>query len=204
MSKPIKTGIDVSYANGKIDWSKVKAAGIQFAIIRCGFGSDLTSQDDTQFASNVAGCTANGIPYGIYLYSYATQATGTTSIASEIKHAKRLIKGKKPFCVYIDMEDEKIRPLGRATLTKFAIRFCDAIKNAGYKAGVYANLDWFKNLLNGPTIFKQGYSIWVAQYAKNCDYTATDYDMWQYTSKGKCSGISKNVDKNYMYHDITK
>ena len=88
-------GIDVSYAQGKIDWKKVKDAGIQFALIRCGFGNDLKSQDDKQFEANVKGCEENGIPWGLYLYSYAIDLKAE----SEVQHVLRLLKGKVPYPV---------------------------------------------------------------------------------------------------------
>lgn len=199
-----KVGIDVSNHNGVINWAQVKAAGISYAILRVGYGDNYTSQDDTQFANNVAGCIANNIPYAVYLYSYATNLTGSSaSIDSEIAHTKRLISGLNPFCVYIDMEDSSTQYLGKTTLTNFAIRFCDSMNASGYKAGVYANTYWMNNYLNSTTLYNKGYSIWVAQYNTTCTYTATPYDMWQYTSSGSCSGITTSVDKNYMYNDIT-
>ncbi|KOA19315.1 autolytic lysozyme [Clostridium homopropionicum DSM 5847] len=199
-----KVGIDVSNHNGVINWDQVKASGISYAILRVGFGDNYTSQDDTQFANNVAGCIANNIPYAVYLYSYATNLTGSSaSIDSEIAHVKRLISGKNPFAVYIDMEDSSTVYLGKTTLTSFATRFCDSMIASGYKAGVYANTYWFNNNLDATTLFNKGYSIWVAEYNTTCNYTKTPYDMWQYTSSGSVPGISTSVDKNYMYNDIT-
>lgn len=196
-------GIDVSSHNGTINWAQVKAAGIGYAIIRAGYGDNVTSQDDTQFLNNVNGCIANGIPYAVYLYSYATNLTGTSaSIDSEIAHVKRLISGKNPFAVYIDMEDSSTQYLGKATLTSFATRFCDSMIASGYKAGVYANKNWFTNYLDASALYNKGYSIWVAEYNSTCTYTTTPYDMWQYTSSGSVSGISTSVDKDYMYNDI--
>ena len=97
------SGIDVSKHNGKVDWPTAKAAGLNFAMIRCGYGSDMASQDDQQWERNVKECDRLGIPWGAYLYSYALNANDAKS---ELQHALRLLKGKKPtYPVFIDMED---------------------------------------------------------------------------------------------------
>ena len=83
-------GVDISYANGNIDLSKVKKAGYNWVMIRCGFGSDITKQDDSRFESNVKKAEALGMPWGVYLYSYATNKS---EALSEVKHIKRLLKG---------------------------------------------------------------------------------------------------------------
>ena len=98
--------IDVSEHNGTINWEAVKAAGIQGAIIRCGYGMDMTSQDDKQWSRNVSECERLGIPYGVYLYSYADNAD---KARSEAQHVLRLIKGRKlSFPVYYDLEQAGI------------------------------------------------------------------------------------------------
>ena len=106
-------GIDVSEHQGKIDWAKVKADGVTFAIIRCGYGSDYTSQDDDYFLENVRGAQANGIPFGVYLYSYATKATGAApSAQSEAAHVLRQLKAaglspsKLALPVFYDLEED--------------------------------------------------------------------------------------------------
>ena len=191
-------GIDVSNHQGTIDWAKVKPA-VDFAILRCGYGRDLKGQDDTQFTRNMTECEKRGIPYGVYLYSYATSVE---RIDSEVAHTLRLIKGHKPFCVYIDMEDSSTISLGKANLTAFAKRFCEAVKAKGYKPGVYANQNWFQTYLDVAALSKAGYSIWCAKYSENKPNIAAKYDIWQYSSKGKVAGIGGNVDMNYMYNDI--
>ena len=104
----VKKGIDVSFWNGTIDWEKVKADGIDFAIIRCGYGMDYASQDDTQWERNVSECERLGIPYGVYLYSYAN---ATTNASSEADHVLRLLQGHNPtYPVYYDLEDDMVPP----------------------------------------------------------------------------------------------
>ena len=197
-------GIDISSHQGIINWSKVKGQ-IDFAIIRLGYGDNIASQDDKQFRNNVNGCIANNIPFGVYIYSYAKNLTGNESIKSEVEHCKRLLGaiGKKPFCVYIDMEDEKYQNnLGKTTLTNFAIEFCKEITSAGYKAGVYANQNWFQNYLNPSTIASHGYSIWVAKYSDSKPNISSNYDIWQYSDRGRVNGIDGNVDMDTMVSNI--
>lgn len=191
-------GIDISTHQGNINWEAVKSQ-VDFAIIRCGYGDNIASQDDKQYTRNISECERLGIPYGVYLYSYALSAN---QIQSEIQHTLRLIQGHKPFCVYIDMEDNSTVKLGKGTLTQFAITYCDAIKAAGYKAGVYANQNWFRNYLDVKNLYDRGYSIWVAKYSSNKPDIASPYDIWQNASNGKVNGISGNVDMNIMYNDI--
>lgn len=191
-------GIDVSKHQGVIDWDKVKPQ-VDFAIIRCGYGSDIASQDDIKFKANVDACHRLDIPYGIYLYSYAdTEA----ELASEIKHTLRLIKDTTPFCVYFDMEDVSTTKLGKAKLTQFGLTFCKAMVDAGYKAGIYANQYWFRTYLDPQAFASAGYSVWCAKYSTSEPDISAAYDIWQYSSSGRVDGIAGNVDMNYMYKDI--
>ena len=196
-------GIDVSSHNGDINWSEVKNQ-IDFAIIRLGYGDNVESQDDRYFIKNAESCITNNIPFGVYIYSYALNLGGSESIQSEIDHTKRLLSkiSKKPFCVYIDMEDDKTIKLGKMMLTNFALEYCKQITQAGYKAGVYANENWFKNYLNCSTIASYGYSIWCAKYSSYKPVISSNYDIWQYSDKGKMEGIFGDVDMNYMLKDI--
>ena len=200
----MKKGIDVSSHQGTINWGKVKQTGIEFAIIRLGYGDNIERQDDTQFLNNVNGCIANNIPFGVYLYSYATNLTGNASIQSEIEHCKRQLDkiSKKPFCVYIDMEDASTEKLGKDRLTYFAEEFCEKIKDMGYKAGVYANQYWFNTFLNVSKIASFGNSIWCAKYSDTKPNISSNYDIWQYSSTGRVDGINGNVDMNYMYANL--
>ena len=94
-------GIDVSYCNGRVDWNKAKAAGLQFAILQLGYGSDDTSQDDVQFNRNVKECERLHIPWGGYLYSYAMNESAAYS---ELNHALRLVKNHHPsYPIFIDL-----------------------------------------------------------------------------------------------------
>ena len=185
-----KKGIDVSEHNRNIDWEKVKAAGIDYAIIRCGYGDNYDNQDDKQWLRNVSECERLGIPYGVYIYSYARN---TDMASSEAQHVLRLISGHKlSYPVYFDMEDNST--LG-SDFGAIAQTFCSTIQNAGYAVGVYANLNWWNKYLTD-TRFEQWHR-WVAQYNIQCDYTGT-YAMWQYSSKELVDGIDGPVDMNYL------
>lgn len=194
----IYKGIDVSKHQGAIDWQKVKPQ-IDFAIIRCGYGNDIASQDDEQFAENVNAVINLNIPFGVYLYSYADT---DEKLQSEIRHALRLISNLKPFCVYFDMEDASITKLGKEKLTEYGITFCKAMTDAGHKAGIYANQNWYRNYLDIKQFEDRGYSIWCAKYSDTEPDIAARYDIWQYSSKGAVDGIEGNVDMNRMYVDL--
>lgn len=195
-------GIDVSKHQGFINWPKVKDS-INFAIIHMGYGDDIASQDDDTFLSNARACIANNIPFGVYLYSYAKNLSGTESIASEVNHCLRLLSklSQKPFCVYLDMEDSSTTYLKKIMLTNFALEFCKEITKAGYKSGIYANENWFKNYLNCSTIASYGYSIWCAKYSSQAPQITSNYDLWQYSDSGRVEGINGFVDTNYLYNE---
>ena len=124
-------GIDVSFAQGRIDWDKLKG-NIDFAILRCGFGNNQADQDDVQWARNVAECNRLGIPWGAYLYSYAESAADA---GSEAAHVLRLIKGLKPaYPVYIDMEHDAAFK-SRALSTAICKIFCDTVSPPGIPPG---------------------------------------------------------------------
>lgn len=194
-------GIDVSSFQGNIDWTKVKGAGYQFAIIRLGIGDNVTSQDDKKLKEYVKGCQDNGIPYGFYLVSYAKRLTGDESVNSEIEHTERLIQGTKPFCIFYDMEIADTISLGKETLTNFAITYCKYFKNLGYQVGVYANKNWFTNYLDYNKLKSNGYKIWLANY--RVDKPGLDCDIWQYSDKGNVEGINTNsTDLDIMYSNL--
>ncbi len=190
----MKKIIDVSYHNGNIDWVKVKQSDEIFgAIIRCGYGDDLTSQDDKKFTANVEGCLKNNIPFGVYIYSYATT---TKQAESEARHALRLCekyKNKMAFPIYYDIE-EKGTEKGA---TERARIFANILTAKGYKVGIYASLYWWNNYLKG----LNEYSKWVARYS-NIKPPINNMDIWQYTSCGKVSGIMGKVDFNYLYKEF--
>ena len=185
-----KKVIDVSYHNGVIDWAKVKADGVEGAIIRCGFGDNITSQDDERFKRNADECTRLGIPFGVYIYSYAKTVA---QAESEAQHVLRLISGYKlSYPVYLDLEQAGTE----SGAIERANKFGDIIEAASYWCGVYANKNWWDNYLAGLTRFTR----WVARY--NSELGMDNVDIWQYTSGGTVAGISGNVDMNHCYRDF--
>ena len=194
--KILSNGIDVSYANGYLDWEKIKGQ-IDWAIIRVGYGSDYTNQDDSQYRHNIESCEKLGIPYGVYLYSYADTVV---KAKSEAAHAIRLLKGYKPAMpLYYDLEENKIAQLGNEKILSIARTFCDAVTKAGYVFGVYANLNWWNNYLTDA--WYNNYSRWLAQYNAVCTYKGK-YDIWQYTSTGRLEGVPGKFDRNHCYRNF--
>ena len=198
-----KTVIDVSYAQGKIDWDKVKGQ-IDGVIIRCGYGSDITSQDDNQWARNIKEVERLGIPYGVYLYSYADSAA---KVQSEINHTLRLISGHNPVIgVFYDLEESRY---GRMAPTA-AREWCKQINAKGYRAGIYCGAYFYKDFM--PGIHEQVDALWwIAGYGKNSGVPELNfkpnpgftYDAWQYTSNKTFNGISGTVDTSEWYADWT-
>ena len=140
---PIK-GIDVSEHQGKINWEKVKKSGIKYAILRCGYGMDITSQDDSEFERNIKECEKRKIPYGVYLFSYADTVE---KAKSEALHTLRRINGYKPrLGVWYDIEDNKTSgKVNKQMLSNIIHTYCNIIKNLGYRVGVYASVSWLDN-----------------------------------------------------------
>ena len=191
-------GIDVSEFQGKIDWNKVKNDGIKFAILRVGFGMDIESQDDKYIERNIKECENLGIPYGVYLFSYADSVE---KAKSEAEHTLRLIKGHKlAMGVWYDIEDNKTSgSISKSTLTNIINTYCNTIEKAGFDVGIYASLSWLNNKIDASVQDK--WPVWVAQYYKECQYKG-DYKIWQYASDGKVDGISGKVDMNYYYGEL--
>ena len=181
--------IDVSQHQGIIDWNSVKG-NIDGAILRCGYGDNISSQDDLQWRRNADECTRLGIPFGTYIYSYATS---DAQARSEAEHVLRLVKGYKlSYPIYFDLEEAGTE----SGAVRRANIFGDIIEAAGYWCGVYANTNWWTNYLPGLERFTK----WVAQYNNVCTYKGK-YDIWQYTSSGSVPGISGNVDMNHCYRN---
>lgn len=187
-------GIDVSTWQGTIDWDKVKKAGIDFAIIRCGWG---TTGVDNQFHRNMKEARRVGIKVGVYLYSYAH---GIAEAQAEAKHCLDLVReyGKLDMPIYYD--EEEAYQYSRAK--ELAIAFCTVIENAGYWAGVYSSSSKWQGPLKG----MDRYTKWVANWGNNSrpahnagKPNVSGCDLHQYSSVGNVSGISGDVDMNELY-----
>lgn len=191
----VARGIDVSNHQGTVDWNKVKAAGIDFAILKVG---PVYGKPDDSFERNAAECERLGIPYGVYYYSYAR------SVEDANKEADRTLAwlgGHHPSLpVYYDLEDSYILQdpdFSKDKLTQIAQAFCNCMEAVGFKSGIYANLNWLNNYLNSPSL--SGYDHWVAQYNWRCDY-AGSYSFWQYSSSGNVPGVNGRCDMNYCFN----
>ena len=192
-------GIDVSKWNGSIDWNAVKNSGVSYVIIRCGYRGSSTGVlvEDPKFRSNIKGAKAAGLKVGVYFFS---QAVNEVEAVEEASMALNLVNGYGlNYPIFLDVEASGGRGDGISKDTRTAIckAFCATVQNSGYSAGIYANKTWFTEKINTGSL--TGYKIWLAQYASAPTYKATRYDMWQYSSKGKVSGIKGDVDMNISY-----
>lgn len=189
-------GIDVSRWQGTIDWAKVKAAGIGFAIIKAG-GSDAGFYTDSKWEANYKGAKAAGIPIGAYYFVGKDCVTAAAGKA-DAERFLQILKGKQlEYPVYMDNEAQPAS--AKTGITEAAIAFCEMMEDMGYFVGIYGSaVSGFKERMDDSKLTP--YARWVAQYASKCSYKG-DYGIWQYSSKGSVDGISGNVDLDYGYID---
>ena len=192
-------GIDVSAYQGKIDWGTVADYGMGFAILRI---TEKGNKTDSTFEQNYKGCTQHEIPVGVYKYSYAksvAQAEQEAEGALEVLNKRRL-----NFPVFYDLEWSDQRKLGSAAVEKIALAFLNKIQAAGYKVGIYCNVDWYQNVL---TAALKKYDCWIARYPANDNGTLQERLRpgvgvgWQYSSEATIPGIGTKVDRNVFYKD---
>ena len=183
--------IDVSYCQTNVDYDRVKNSGIDVVIIRAGYGRE-SYQKDSEFETHYRNAKAAGLKVGAYWYSYADSVSDAVN---EANACLACIKGKSfDYPIYYDLEEQSIANLGVSACTDMARAFCNKIIDAGYAAGVYANLNWFQNYLDYNTLHDK-YSIWLAQWSNS---HSLDCDIWQYASDGNVSGIRGNVDMDVV------
>lgn len=191
----VRNGIDVSVYQGTIDWEVVKEQ-IDFAILRCGYGQDLVEQDDPTFKRNADECTRLNIPFGVYLYSYATNAS---EARSEARHVMRLIADyQMAYPIYLDLEDPRVATQSNEQIATTSRVWAELLVANDYFPGFYASYYWWTTKLTDP--FFEQYTKWVARYGQ--ELNAQGFDMWQYTDQGFVEGIDALVDKNYAYRDF--
>ena len=184
-------GIDISEYQTNVDYNKLKSQGIEFAIIRSGYGKN-SNQKDSMFETHYNGLKKAGLKVGCYHFSYASTIEGAEL---EAENCLKFINGKQfDLPVFYDVEDEKTT--GKAdkyTITKMCETFCNKIKNAGYNSGVYASLYWFNSKMYVEEL-ENKYYIWLAQWH---DVITAKFkvNLWQY-GKGEISGIKGEVDMN--------
>lgn len=222
LSVGYKLGMDVSTFNKNVDWRKVKAQGMEFAMLRSSYGwndnfaNDPDGQIDAEFAKNLKGVVENDIPFGVYHYAYATNVAQAKAEANYFLYTMSRMPqeyiSKISLPVAYDLEDRSIANsgIGKEGITQLAKTFCNTIAEAGYMPMVYANKNWFVNNIDVPDIVHNGYKLWYAQYLNNPNIAQKPnvadsgyYPMiWQYASDGIVEGAistSGGTDMNVMY-----
>lgn len=192
-------GLDLSIWQGyNVDFNKVKAAGINFVILRAGYGKYISQKDPT-FEGNYKRAKAAGLNVGAYWYSYAQSEADAKQEADVFMQA---IKGKTfEMPLYFDLEERSQFNRGAAYCSKITEIFCGALEKAGYFAGLYISRSPLQQYITASTASK--YTLWIAEYNSKCNYGG-GFDMWQNTSSFRVNGVNGNVDHDYCYRDFPK
>ena len=192
-------GIDVSAWQRQIDWKTVAAYGMDFAILRITEAGNVT---DKYFERNYTECQKYNIPTGVYKYSYAMTIA---EIQSEARKVVSVLNGRElQYPVWLDLEYNNQRSLGAENIHKMAEAFEKIVTAAGYKFGIYCNVDWYMNVICSHL---KKYDFWIARYPANDDgwlqeRLRPDFGVgWQYSSKAKIPGINGTVDRSVFYKD---
>lgn len=188
-------GIDVSKYQKNVDYDKVKKSGIDFVIIRAGYGKYI-SQKDSEFEKHYKNAKAAGLKVGAYWYSYASTVD---EAKQEAKICLQAIKGKTfEYPIYFDLEEQDQFAKGKSFCDSIVKAFCNELEKAGYWAGLYISRSPLQTHISSDVAKR--YALWIAEYDDKCNYNG-DYGIWQYSSKGKVAGVSGNVDCDYCYID---
>lgn len=193
--------IDVSAYQGVINWSRVKSGGVTLAILR---GVTKDGNMDTTFETNYKNATSVGVNIiGVYHFSYSLDET---TAKKDAENMISKLNGKK-VDIYLDLEWATQGSLGKSKVTSIAKTYVNTCKSLGYTCHIYSNLDWYKNKYNASELSALGCKFWIARYSSSDDGTVKESlkpnvgeYMWQYSSKGKVSGINGNVDMNVIYN----
>lgn len=188
-------GIDASKWQGTIDWQSVKNDGVEFAIIREGFGKESPSQIDKKFKENYTGAKYVGIPVGVYHYSYADSISDAKLEADFCLKNVQGLQLEYPVC--FDIEDSEMLVLSNQQRTDICKAFCETVENAGYYAMIYCNLNWYKNYLISDQL--KDYDLWLAQWSVG--EPEVSCGIWQKSYKGVIDGVTGNVDLNVSFKD---
>lgn len=201
-----KTGIDVSKYQGNIDWNAVKKSGISYAFIRVGlrgYGTGEILQDE-YCLKNLEGATKAGMDIGVYFFS---QAISKAEAIEEAEFVLKQIEGYDiSYPIVFDMEEiasdtSRTKDLTAAQITDITIAFCERIKQAGHTPMIYGNIDWMIEHIELERLTE--YDKWFAQYF-NKPFFPYEFQMWQYTNKGKVDGIKGEVDLNLCFADYNQ
>ena len=195
-------GIDVSYAQGFIDWEKVARAGIKFAYIRAsyrGYGTGRIVPDEW-FERNIKGAIAAGIKVGVYFFSQAINAEEGREEADYIINQVKKYKISLPIAIdteYVSAPNARANSISKEIRTEAVKAFCARVYERRYTALIYASTSWLNNQLDMSKL--SIYKVWVAQYYSHVTYGG-EFQCWQYTSSGSVPGINGRVDMNYWYN----
>ena len=181
-------GIDISHHQGSPDFKRIRAAGIQFVILKATEGVNYT---DPCFHTNIKAALAAGLHIGAYHFLRLGDAKQQ---AREFINAIKSYKWDYP--VAVDVEHNELLKMGRARLTDFVIEFLDILKSAGYYPMIYTGYNWCINHLY---MSKIKYNLWFARYNDHKGYG--NVSIWQYSSTGRVQGINGNVDLDISYCD---
>lgn len=196
MHNMVIKGFDVSsFQTDKIDFEKTKKAGMQFVIVRAGFGERVSKT----FAPQLEGALEAGLDAGAYWYSYAENKLEAEAEAKTFLEALAPYRGKLTYPVWFDQEYEpQILALPKKTRTDICITFLREMESEGWYAGLYSSLDWLTNRVEEDRLAP--YDKWVAQYAPALQYKGV-HGMWQYLGGGKLDGVPGQVDLDECYKD---
>ena len=192
-------GVDVSVYQGNIDWEAAKADGVEFAIIRAGYGK-YVSQKDKYFDQNMQNAKAAGLPCGAYWFSYALTPEDAIKEADAFYEVIKDYQFEYP--VSFDMETENQTNLSKETVTAIIEAFCGRMESYGYYTTLYSYAS-FLNYKVGESVFEK-YDIWVAHYNTSQPAFNRKYGLWQYSSTGRIAGIQGNVDQDFVYLDYER
>lgn len=204
------SGIDVSEHQGTIDWKKVKAAGIDYAMIRAGFGwEEIDDQTDASLVQNVTGAKQAGLPFGLYHYSYADtveEAKKEAEFLLDILEANNIAPSDLSYPIAFDIEEpDRLNVSQRRVNTDMVNAFCEIIRDAGYLPMVYASKTVIQDYLYYDEISAN--NIWMAAWTSTPNDTEIfdncfPVDMWQYSESGTVDGINGRVDLNICYTTV--
>ena len=191
-------GIDLSYCQTTVDYSKLKSSGIEFVIIQAGYGRDV-SQKDKMFEKHYAGCKAAGLKVGAYWYSYAVSEADAVQ---EAQACLNVIKGKQfDYPIFYDVEENSQFAKGRTFCDTITKAFLSRLEASGYYVGLYTGRYAAQNYFSQSVLNK--YALWIAEYGGKLNYDGT-YGIWQNASDWKVNGISGGVDHDYSYVDYSR
>ncbi len=188
-------GIDVSEYQGNIDWQRVRSSGIDFAILRCGYGR-FSSQKDDRFEQNYINAKRAGVNVGAYLFSYAASVENALEEAENCLNFIRNKQFEYPICY--DVEAPSQQRLSLEENSRIADAFCSTLERNGYYVSIYSNLYFLNNKLSAEV--KRKYDIWLAQWAPTPTYGG-NFGMWQYSATGSVNGINGSVDLDVAFKD---